>query len=97
MPWQTTIQLQGQTYLGCGVSLNCIWCHSVESKRRKKDPNPSLRDSKRSGRPHRLGEGVPWRSPTVIPTATQCILYTVQVSLEWGYEYSILTASVADM
>ena len=58
---------------------------------------PSLRDSKKSGRPHRLGGMVPCRSPTVIPTATQYILYTVQVSLAGGDEYSILTASMADM
>ena len=39
MPWQTTIQLQGQTYLGCRVSLNCMWSHSVESKGRERDPH----------------------------------------------------------
>ena len=34
MPWQTTMKLQGQTYLGYGVSLNCMWCRIVESKER---------------------------------------------------------------
>ena len=42
MPGQTTIQLQGQTYLGCGVSLNCMWSHSVESKGRERDPTCRL-------------------------------------------------------
>ena len=58
----------------------------------------SLKDSKKSGRPHRLGGGgVPCRSPTVIPTAIHYILYTTQASLNGGNEYSILTASMADM
>ena len=39
VPWQTTIQLQGQTYLGCGVSLDCMWSHSVESKGKEDDPH----------------------------------------------------------
>ena len=104
MPWQTTIQLQGQTYLGCGVSLNCMWSLSLESKRRERIPHaccatPCMgtftQGLKKSGRPQ--GGNVPCRSSTLIPTATQYILYTVQVSLAGVDEYSILTASMADM
>ena len=64
MPWQTTIQLQGQTSLECWVSLKCMWFHKMESKGRSDDP-PADRATpcigtftqgfkKKSGRPHRL-------------------------------------------
>ena len=76
MPWQTTIQRQGQTYLGCGVPLNCMWSHSVESNGREKDPNPSLSDSK-SQEDHKTRRGYPVDvlQSFPLPHNTYCILY----------------------